>query len=309
VTEASNNAGSSSFSDFEALGAAQITRSSSYGLKSAKIDQEFLIDVALPSRPVPAGQKLPVVFVLDGNANFGLAASTSRLLQAGPYPLPPTIVVGIGYRAKTPEDEARNIHLRVRDLTPSVDQSVEARYRTAPAPWTLPPDIKQGGAAAFAAFVEEELKPFIASRYPVDLDDATLVGMSLGGLFVLHTLFTAPHTFKRYIAASPGLYWDERKVFDIEAAQAATIKDLPVHLFLSAGGLEENMDADCRFVSSVYELEARLRRRAYPNLAMHFHVFPEETHMSVFPAALSRGLTTVFGGHRDIYDWAKRLKE
>ena len=309
MTELSNNADPLSFSNVEALGPAHISRSDRYGLKSAKVDQEFLIDVALPSNPPSAGQKLPVVYILDGNGAFALAAQTSRLLQAGPYPLPATIVVGIGYRAKTPEDEARNIHLRVRDLTPWVDQSVEARYRTAPAPWTLPPDIKQGGAAAFAEFIEEELKPFIASRYPVDPGDATLVGMSLGGLFVLHTLFTAPETFQRYIAASPGLYWDKRRIFEAEAAQAAKIKDLPVHLFLSAGGLEEGMDADCRFVSSVYELEARLRRRAYPNLDMCFHVFPDETHMSVFPAALSRGLTTVFGGHRNIYDWAKRLKE
>jgi hypothetical protein len=30
--------------------------------------------------------------------------------------------------------------------------------------------------------------------------------------------------------------------------------------------------------------------------------------MSVFPAAISRGLTSVFGGHRNIHNWAKVLQ-
>jgi hypothetical protein len=67
------------------------------------------------------------------------------------------------------------------------------------------------------------------------------------------------------------------------------------------------MDVSCRFVSNLYELDARLRQRAYPSLDMHFHVSPDETHMSVFPGALARGLTAVFGGHRNIHDWSKVL--
>jgi hypothetical protein len=76
---------------------------------------------------------------------------------------------------------------------------------------------------------------------------------------------------------------------------------------MSVGGLEEAMDVESKFVSNVYELEARLRGRSYPNLDLIFHVFPDETHMSVFPAAVSRGLTAVFGGHRNIHNWAQQL--
>jgi uncharacterized protein len=294
--------------DVEELGAAVVPRSRAYRLRSETIGQDFLIEVAVPNTPVQPGQRLPVVYVLDGNGGFAMAAQISSMIQYGPYPLPQTLVVGIGYAPEGPGGHTRAQHLRTRDMTPWVDQNVEDRWRTAPPPWTLPADIRQGGAATFAAFIEDDLKPFIASRYPVDPDDATLVGMSLGGLFVMHTLFTAPATFQRYIAASPGLYWDRRRIFEVEAALAARATDLPVHLFLSAGGLEEAMDADLKFVSSVYEMEARLRRRAYPNLKMSFHVFPDETHMSVFPASLSRGLTAVFGGHGDIHDWARVLR-
>jgi predicted alpha/beta superfamily hydrolase len=294
--------------DVSEVGPATIPNSVRYLLRSRHVDQSFLIDVALPLSPLPDDQKAPVVYVLDGNHYFGLVAQTARTLQAGPFPLPATIIVTIGYHADGPAEEARAMHLRVRDYTPWVDAKVEERYRKAPAPWTLPPDIRQGGAAAFSAFIETELKPFIASRHTVDRYDETLVGMSLGGLFVLHTLFTAPDTFRRYIAASPGLYWDKRHVFEEEAALASRAQDLPVHLFLSAGGLEEAMDVDSKFVSNVYELEARLRGRSYPNLDLAFHVFPDETHMSVFPAAISRGLTSVFGGHRNIHNWAKVLQ-
>jgi predicted alpha/beta superfamily hydrolase len=171
----------------------------------------------------------------------------------------------------------------------------------------LPANIKQGGADAFLAFIENSVKPFIAARYPIDPADATLAGASMGGLFALHALFRAPCHFRRIIAISPAIYWDERRLLQEEAALAASAADLPVHLFLGVGALEEAMDVNCRFVSNLYELEARLGRRAYPNLDLAFHVFADETHMSVFPAAFSRGLTHVFGGHRNIRDWAKVL--
>jgi predicted alpha/beta superfamily hydrolase len=286
---------------------ASITASHRYRLRARHIDQTFVIDVALPPVPVTPGQKLPVIFVTDGSSTFPLAAQTARLLQFGPYPLPPAIVVGIGYPTDTNEEWAMTSHLRTRDLSPWVDESVERRYRNAPEPWRLPDHIRQGGAGAFLNFIRNEVKPFLAERYPVDLDDCTLVGGSMGGLFALYALITMPEAFKRYVAMSPALYWDERRMFLEEAVLSSRRTDLPVHLFLSVGALEETMDVESRFVSNLYEFEARLRRRAYPNLDLHFHVFPDETHMSVLPAALSRGLSAVFGGHRNIHDWARVL--
>lgn len=281
--------------------------SRSFQFASRNVDQTFLIDVALPLMPVPEGEKLPVIYVLDGNIGFALAAQTARLLQMGPYPLPQAIVVGIGYHAATVEEANRIPALRFRDMTPWTDEVHEARFRNAPPPWTLPDDIRQGGADAFGAFIEEELKPFIEATFPADPQDATIVGMSLGGLFVLHSLLAAPLRFQRYIAASPSLYWAERRIFDLEASYGDAASDLPASLFLSVGALEEAHDLDCRMVSNGYEMEARLRNRAWPGLDLTFEVFPGETHMSVFPAALSRGLTTVFGGHGDIHNWSRRL--
>src|SRR3546814_19712655 len=47
-----------------------------------------------------------------------------------------------------------------------------------------------GGADDFLAFIEHELKPLIAQRYPVDARRQILFGHSYGGLFTLYTLFT-----------------------------------------------------------------------------------------------------------------------
>ena len=68
---------------FEELGRASITGSRSYSLKSRNVDQTFQIDVARPSSRLAEGQKLPVVYVLDGNGCFGLATQTARMLQDG----------------------------------------------------------------------------------------------------------------------------------------------------------------------------------------------------------------------------------
>jgi predicted alpha/beta superfamily hydrolase len=286
--------------DVEHLGAATVPWTNSYRLKSSSIDQDFLIQVAWPPVPAAPDQKFAVVYVLDGNHAFTIAAQVARALQSGPFPMPPTLVVGIGYHFETLEDRARWSILRVRDFTPCTDALFESQYSVGPGAY--------GGAAAFLTFIETEVKPFVASRFPVDPDDQTLTGASLGGLFALYTLFTAPGAFKRYVAISPALYWGERTLFALEAELADRAKDLPVQLYLAAGGLEEAHDARQKFVSNLYEMEAKLRARDYPGLEMSLRVFEGETHMSVYFGALARGLGAVFGGYRDMHDWSRWLQ-
>jgi predicted alpha/beta superfamily hydrolase len=213
--------------------------------------------------------------------------------------MPPTLVVGIGYAFDTPEDQAQPGLLRVRDFTPCSDALFEAQYSGG--------EDVCGGAAAFLDFIEHEVKPFVASRFPVDAADHTLVGSSLAGLFTLYTLFTAPQTFRRYVAISPALYWGGENVFELEEAFAARATDLPAHLFLAAGGLEEAHDAQQRFVSNVYRLDAKLQARAYPGLRLGLRIFDGETHMAVYFGAVARGLGAVFGGYRDMHDWSRWL--
>jgi len=122
-------------------------------------------------------------------------------------------------------------------------------------------------------------------------------------------LFTAPHQFQRYIAISPAIYWGGGKLFELEEALAAGVKDLAAKVYLAAGGLEEAHDPKQAFVSNIFRLEAVLRSRNYPGLELERRIFEGETHMSVYPGAVTRGLGSVFGGYRDMHDWARWLQQ
>jgi uncharacterized protein len=283
----------------EDLGPCTVAWSTAYRLRSSTINQDFLIEVAWPPVAPQEGMKLPVVYVLDGNHAFGVAAAAARFIQSGPFPMPATLVVGVGYHFATPEDQAHWSSLRLRDLSPCRDGLYESQAGGSA--------DECGGAAAFLAFIEGELKPFIAGRYPVDPLDQTIVGASLGGLFALYALLTRPGSFRRCVAISPAIYWGDAMLLDIEAERAALGDDLPADVFLAAGGLEEAHDARQAFVSNVYRLDARLRQRAYPGLNLSMRIFEGETHMSVYPGAVTRGLAEVFGGYRDMRDWSRWL--
>jgi hypothetical protein len=58
-------------------------------------------------------------------------------------------------------------------------------------------------------------------------------------------------------------------------------------------------------VSNLIDLSAVLHQRQYPNLQLTHQVFPDETHMSVFPMAVSRGLRAVFDRNAATASWAR----
>ncbi|MCB2114527.1 MAG: alpha/beta hydrolase [Parvularculaceae bacterium] len=64
-----------------------------------------------------------------------------------------------------------------------------------------------GGSAEFRRFIAEEVKPFIESNFRTSGRDA-IIGESLGGLFIVETLFKAPDLFDDYIAVSPSMWWE-----------------------------------------------------------------------------------------------------
>jgi len=285
---------------WEALGPATVRGAESFLLKSAIVDQTFHIDVATPARR--DDKRLPVIYTLDGSYGFALGAQAISLLQSG-RGLPQAIVVGIGYPAGLGVKKIQA--LRFRDFCPTAAPQFLDSVRGTLPPGELPPDVRPGGAEAFLDFITRELKPAIETHFAVDTKDQTLVGMSLGGLFTLHTLFSAPESFQRYLALSPSIWWDERAILEQERTFAKNRSDLPVNLFLSIGALEEAEHGAARMVSNLYELDAILRGRKYPSLRLAMEVFANESHVSVYPASLTRGLRTVFGTAPGTSDWAK----
>lgn len=245
---------------------------------------------APPGPPPPGGH--PVAYLLDGNAVFGTAVDVARLASPGhgPKRAGPVAIVAIGYPVDGPFDLAR----RTLDLTPCAPGVPPPRDDGKP--W--PPS---GGADAFLDVIEQQVKPLVAREFDVDASRQSLLGHSFGGLLTLHCLFTRPTAFASYAAASPSIWWNAPSLrAGEEAFLAREGAHGPRRLLLSAGSEEQPSMSGAasdpherrlqlaRMVDNAREMAARLG--GTPNLSVEFHLFEGETHGSVIPAAVARGL-------------------
>lgn len=238
-----------------------------------------------PTEPPPGG--FPVLYLLDGNSVFGTAVDAMRVVGsrgAGMEPSP-AVVIAIGYPTDRPFDPAR----RTRDYTPPA--------AGAPA--------GTGGADAFLAFLETELKPEVERRFPIDRGRQTLFGHSYGGLFVLHALFTRPDGFQRYVAASPSIWWQDRAVLRAEQrfAEALAADAASRSLLITVGERElaapagtvvdpahDERRRQARMVENARELAERLSALAPRGPAVSLVTFADETHGSVIGPAVGRAV-------------------
>ena len=245
---------------------------------------------------VEADARVPAVYVLDGQSQFGTATDATRML-ARTGEVVPHVIVAVGY----PDSLAlmARITRRMLDLTPTRDEAWESEQEAMGLT-----DVMTGGAASFMECLQREVLPMIEEGLPADPKRRVLYGHSLGGLFTLHTMFERPDAFSAYIAASPSLWWGDGYMLRREQEYANAYDDLATRLFTSVGGLEstplpnatderreeiERLGVVAKFEGFVDALPGR----GYPSLQFESHVFDGETHVSVMPAALSRGLRAV----------------
>jgi predicted alpha/beta superfamily hydrolase len=270
----------------------------------------YLVFVSRPSAPaVKPKTGWPVLYVLDGNMFFETAAQAAWLNVSGGAN--PALVVGIGY----PSDEMPRAELlRNADLLPAIPADMQKQLVAA-----LPPGTAIGkGAEAFYRFLTEELQPELAKKYAVDTADTTLWGHSLGGLFVVETLFKHPAAFKNYVASSPSLWFDDRKVLAGEPGFVEAVKTAKAHpcVLVSVGENEQKpFPADVplpaamagmshedfnrenlktRMVDNARELADQLAK--VDGATVEFRLYKDEGHLSAIPGSLSRAVTFSQGG-------------
>lgn len=236
-------------------------------LSSSHIDQEYRIFVAFPAGYADSDQTYPTLYTLDADLGFGMTTQIIRLLEFG-QELPQLVVIGIGYPVYWMETQP----YRLRDYVPTG--------------WREDP--RSGGAEDFLRFIREDLVSFVGSEYRVDPEDRCLVGASLGGLFGLYVLLSHPDAFNRYIIGSPWIVQDDPEVFRYESSYAANHSDLSAKVSMGAGSLEPES-----VVTNTRKLDKALQDRGYDSLRLKTHIFEGETHLSVAPYNLSRGLKIV----------------
>lgn len=265
-----------------------LAHSVSWPLTSKISGQTYQIYVALPPDYGLSEKSYGVIYVVDANMQFATVVETARNLSSEGA-IPDQIIVGIGYPIEP--GWAALMPLRSSDLTPTrnpswqdgINEHLEKRGE---------PLIKAtGNADTFSRFIGEELIPEIASRYKVSDTERTFFGHSFGALFATYVLFHNPELFNKYLLASPSYWWDEEVSFTFEEAYSQRHKDLAATVFISAGELEQTEAlAQWAAVDNIYKMERRINSRNYPGVKVKTHMFEGETHMSVVPAAISRGL-------------------
>ena len=262
-------------------------------------DGSFRISVARVAH-VPEGAKVPVLYLLDADVGFALAAEIARM--RGIMGLQPTaMVVGIGYGV----DLLEFAKLRTADLTPPLSEA----GRAALGGMTSFIGEQDGGADAFLSFLTDTLAPEIGRRYPeASPDDRILFGHSLGGLFTAYALLTQPSAFRTFLINSPSLWGDGFAIkghLPAFAEKIATIESKP-RVLIGVGGREQDVPTKVppamqmsleevqaavvasRMVDSVPEFAAALVEAGLVDV--DHVIYDKEDHGSVIPAAMMRGL-------------------
>lgn len=269
---------------------------------AASVDgRDYRVFVAWPNEPPPPSG-YPVFYVLDANAAFATVVEAIRMRSHRPDAtgVQPALVVGVGYPGDGPYERVR----RTFDYTqegsgPAQADGGDGRAATA-----------VGGGPRFLSFLTDDLRSLIEPQWPIDGTRRTVIGHSLAGYFVLHTLVTAPESFDTYVAISPSIWWDRPGLS--AAAQALAghrTTDAPLlNVFITAGEYEQKLAPwqldkpkvgtvaerreDRRMIDHAREFAAELAPVA--NLRAAFSELPGQDHASVVPITISEALRLAF---------------
>jgi len=236
--------------------------------------------------PLYGRQRYPVLYVLDGETAFPYVAATASSLAAARV-LPEAIIVAV-----------HNTN-RVRDFTPT---HIDSGYYMGPQAAR-----SSGGGEHFTRFLQQELIPHIDSLYPTT-SYRMLVGHSLGGLFVLHTLLHHPTAFQAYVALDPSLWWDDALL----VRQATTLLAQPQlrgkTLYLPVAtafkeavdtvALTQHPSPKSRALLAVPDFVAQLRKHRDNGLRWAAPVYRQEGHNTVALPGTYDALRYAFSAHR-----------
>jgi hypothetical protein len=251
-----------------------INRTEVHKITSTRNGNLYPIYVALPGSYNYTNQTYPLVVMLDAYSSFGTMTQMVRLLAYNKE-LPELIVVGISSEGGSKEFN----YNRMRDYTPTELKSDKEKL-------IFP---ISGGGEKFLMFIKEELIPFVESNYRIKKDDRTIVGHSLGGLFVFYALFKEPALFNKYVAVSPALMLDDEYMLKREKIFAERNSKLNASIYTTVGSLE-----DSTFIKPWNKLITSIKEHNYEGLKLNSEISPNQTHYTIIPNIATHGLKSVF---------------
>ena len=160
--------------------------------------RRYRLFIAVPEKPAPR-EGFPLVLLLDGNTTFKPA-----IRQA-----PDAVIVAIGYST---DEKKEIVKRRFYDLTSYAPADKIPLREGMEAP-------KTGGEEEFRSLIENRILPEILMELPVNRNNVTFFGHSLGGLFVMKSfLSVGNHGFSTYCAADPSIWWNGHEFMEKLAA-------------------------------------------------------------------------------------------
>ncbi|MBH9976037.1 MULTISPECIES: alpha/beta hydrolase [Bartonella] len=179
--------------------------------------RRYRLFIAVPEKQAPR-EGFPLVLLLDGNTTFKPAIEEA----------PDAVIVAIGY----PTDEKKEIvKRRFYDLTSYAPADKIPLREGMEAP-------KTGGEKEFRSIIEKKILPEILIELPVNRDNVTFFGHSLGGLFVMKSFLSAGnHGFSTYCAADPSIWWNGHEFMEKLAAYNKP-EGLKTRLLIETSGIK-----------------------------------------------------------------------
>ncbi len=238
-------------------------------LHSSILHEDRILNIYLPEGYVDT-IAYPVTYLLDGSADedFIHISGLYQFYSIGwVQKVPPTIVVGIA-----------NVD-RKRDFT---------------FPTTFPEDLEKwpttGHSDSFIAFIENELKPFIQSKFKTNGNN-TLIGESLGGLLAAEILLSKPYLFNHYLIVSPSIWWDNASLLS-KPVYKDFVKILPsTHVYIAVGKegatpgkMPRIMEQDAKLLAE------KIQGFGIPENQFKFDFLPDENHATIMHKAAMNGL-------------------
>jgi predicted alpha/beta superfamily hydrolase len=240
----------------------------------------YQISTWMPLNYPDSHRKYPVIYLLDGEAFFGLVSGiVSGLVYA--QVIPECLVVGVGHEVNSSDEwwQARAV-----DMNPPENPNV-------PSPeWMKPFKVRR--APDFLRFFKNELIPFIESTYQTDPADRCLAGYSWGGQFTINSLFHEPELFQKYFIGSGIWEYNLHDHLAYDEQFARQRKSLPVLAFFSVGSLEDDQ------VPYFHQFMEVLKRRNYKDFCLEARVLEGENHSSGCAVAYIQGLRALYTSNK-----------
>lgn len=247
-----------------------LNHSETIKIYSDEVKDTFYVFVKLPKGYKSNSNKnYPAIFLLDGDIAFPMSWSIVRYLQYGNY-VPDVLIFGIGYGGLFTSNVLNN---RERDYSIS----------------NIPQLKTSGGGERFLNFIKKELLPLLKSKYRIDNSNLTFSGHSLGGLFVLYSLFNEPDLFSNYIASSPFIQLNYDALIKTLEQNKEKINSSLKRLFISVGETEDSLE----YLTPINKLVNKLYECGLTKEKFELKVFENGAHYTTPSEAMTYGL--IFG--------------